>query len=68
MKGWNSDILYSFIPDDKKDSFVTWDNVIDGVDGFTCFYRCWLYTERMFVSKTDYDSKVRDLKIKSILD
>jgi len=66
------DIIFEFIPEEDKKSFIVWDNVFLNVnrDTIVAVYRA-PFEERVFIPLSEYEvrlkQKVRDNKLEDIL-
>jgi hypothetical protein len=66
------DIIFEFIPEEDKKSFLIWDNVFLNVnrDNIVAVYRA-PFEERVFIPLSEYEvrlkQKVRDTKLEDIL-
>ena len=77
---FDQDILFDFLPEEDKKSFMTWDNVFcnpNGLDAkptgsarIVAVYRA-PFEERVFIPLSEYEvrlkQKVRDIKLSTIL-
>ena len=68
---FDHDILFEFLPEEDKESFMVWDNVYKtSKDSIVAVYRA-PFEERVFIPLSDYDAKVkqkeRDNKLNKIL-
>ena len=69
---FDQDVLFDFLPEEDKKSFMVWDNVHlnMGKDRIVATYRS-PFEERVIIPLSDYDAKVkqkeRDNKLNKIL-
>lgn len=69
---FDHDILFEFIPEEDKESFMVWDNAFINISNerIVATYRA-PFEEKIFISLSDYDARVkqkeRDNKINTIL-
>jgi hypothetical protein len=69
---FDHDILFEFLPEEDKKSFMVWDNAFLNVsrDTIVAIYRA-PFEERVFIPLDEYEvrlkQKVRDTKLDSIL-
>ena len=69
---FDHDILFEFIPEEDKKSFMVWDRVFLNISSerIVAYYRA-PFEEKIFISLSDYDAKVkqkeRNNKLKDIL-
>jgi len=69
------DILFEFLPEEDKKSFMIWDNVLlrekyNSIPAIVATYRA-PFEERIFIPLSEYESRLkqkeRDIKLSSIL-
>lgn len=68
---FNTDVVFEFLPEDDKKSFMVWDNIYCSVDGnIIAVYRA-PFEEKVYISMSDYKLKElelsRDNKINDLL-
>ncbi len=73
---FDTDILFEFIPDDDKRSFIVWDNIIlssaynlktGRFERIVASYRTLIGEDKIAVPLTDYKQREREKKINEIL-
>lgn len=72
---FDNDILFEFLPEEDKKSFMVWDNVLlrekyNSIPAIVATYRA-PFEERIFIPLSEYESRLkqkeRDIKLSSIL-
>lgn len=59
---FDHDIIFEFIPDEDKKSFLVWDNVYCSVDGnIIATYRA-PFEETVYIQMSEYNSKLKAKK------
>jgi hypothetical protein len=72
---FDNDILFEFLPEEDKKSFMVWDNVLlrekySSIPAIVATYRA-PFEERIFIPLSEYESRLkqkeRDIKLSDIL-
>jgi hypothetical protein len=69
---WNKseidyEVVKSFIPKDDLDCFLVFENIYFNTESIIAPYRTLLGTEGLIISKSEYISRIRDIKIENVL-
>lgn len=66
---FDTNIVFEFIPDNDKKSFMVWDNIFLSGDKIVAIYRA-PFEEKIYVSLTEYELRVkqkeRDIKLNKL--
>jgi hypothetical protein len=69
---WNKseidyEVLKSFIPKDDLDCFLVFENIYFYTESIIAPYRTLLDRKGLVISKSEYISRIRDIKIENVL-
>lgn len=69
---WNKseidyEVVKSFIPKNDLNSFLVFENIYFNIENIIAPYRTLIDTENLVIPKSEYLSRIRDIKIENVL-